>query len=211
MFPPRDVPHNPADHPDQPSIQMKSVVFRQAGDGRFILVKGYISALGTSGELYVIAAPTNGEPARPAASAGGSNPAAAQPGVQRWYVSGPILINPDGSWEARIDIDPGESRDLSVEAVLMSLCEYLPKGAPRCQEQARAGPGDPLVTPPPQTSSPNLNQTPDTSGPNEHGDEQGAHAPAAGHPEAAIKHSLERNGPQSAKAVSKPTTVPTHS
>jgi hypothetical protein len=51
MFPPRDVPHNPADHPDQPSIQMKSVVFRQAGDGRFILVKGYISALGTSGEL----------------------------------------------------------------------------------------------------------------------------------------------------------------
>jgi hypothetical protein len=209
---PRAVTPGSEDRTHQPSIEMKSVVFGQSGNARFIQARGHIDMLGSAGELYVVAAPANGEPVR-ASNAGVNNPAPGQSNVQRWYVSGPILISSDGSWETRIDIDPAENRDLTVEAILISFCDYLPKGDPRCEAWARTTPGSlSLNTPilPPPTPSPNRPRN--TDGPDEPVPAQAPVEPAQLIHSAAvdIKHSLEQNGPESTKAKSVTATVPTH-
>lgn len=74
-----------------------------------IVVKGFLDRRGQSGELCAIAAPINRDPNNSR--------------TQRWYVSGPVAQDSHGFWETRIDIDPTETSDLIVGAVLMSSCD----------------------------------------------------------------------------------------
>jgi hypothetical protein len=141
---PRITPHES----QSTSVQVTDFSVGQTATSRFVNVKGYVLALLGDNEIHAIAAPANGEPVE-RSGAGGAAVAHDAPTVhevQRWYVSPPITLNPDGTWETRIDIDPMESRELTVEAIVVPYC-YLHHSESKCKHQPPAEPAHQLSPP----------------------------------------------------------------
>jgi hypothetical protein len=155
---PADQPHTSPNIPSSaiqapgPRVHLRGTSFGQTSNSRFIVAKGYVDGLLSDRDLFVIATPANGEPAQStqSSSAGVNNQASTPPPVHRWYVSDPVAIQRDGSWEARIEIDPTETRVLTVQAVLASICD-VPKYELGCGGFAGngnfLGPGTPTPSP----------------------------------------------------------------
>jgi hypothetical protein len=130
-----------------------SVSISWTPDSRYVVVTGNISALlDNTQALYAVAAPVNGEPVGPtpgATAAGLVVPTGPYGGVRRWYVSPPVNLRANGSWEARIDIDPTETRQLAVRAFVITACDVPPLAGTSCMIPPMSSPTTPNSIPGP--------------------------------------------------------------
>lgn len=124
----------PVDRSAFPHITSMSIA--ETPNSRYVMVKGTINKLlNNTQALYAVAAPVNGEPAWHVPEPSIDDQAAPMvpnSQIRRWYVSPPITFHADGSWEARIDIDPKETRQLKVQAFVITACDVPPLGATNC-------------------------------------------------------------------------------
>lgn len=134
----------------QPSIHIESTTISPIGGPRSIAVKGSLDRLDLPGELYAVAA-ANEDPTRSGHDSGRPNTIPNDSRIQNIYISLPIAIRPDGKWETSIEIDPTETRKLTVRVFFLPPCDIRPMDNPLCGTH---GPLDPEVHPKPPASIP---------------------------------------------------------